>query len=257
VELNVPGQPIALALRPDTLVVQSREPASLVFFPRTGPGRAPEQAPTVVVLSNDSREDTGHAIFHSNSGAGIACASCHGEGGDDGHLWQFDSVGDRRTPSLLGTLAGTAPYHWAGEEKDISQLALDVLTGNMSGPTLDAGQTAALQSWLFALPGPTAATGIDASSAERGRALFNGTAGCASCHSGPMLTNSATVDVGTGGAFQVPSLVGVAARTPLFHDGCAATLADRFGECATATHGQTSQLSAGDIADLVSYLETL
>jgi hypothetical protein len=41
------------------------------------------------------------------------------------------------------------------------------------------------------------------------------------------------------------------------HDGCAATIADRFGACSTAGHGSTGSLSAGEISDLVSYLETL
>ncbi|MFI5042767.1 MAG: cytochrome-c peroxidase, partial [Acidimicrobiales bacterium] len=77
------------------------------------------------------------------------------------------------------------------------------------------------------------------------------------CHSGPKFTNNVTVDVGTGGAFQVPPLVGVGWRTPLFHDGCAATIADRFGSCATARHGSIGSLSTQDISDLIAYLETL
>jgi hypothetical protein len=41
------------------------------------------------------------------------------------------------------------------------------------------------------------------------------------------------------------------------HNGCAATLADRFGKCVTAGHGGVTQLSAGDVGDLVAYLESL
>jgi hypothetical protein len=41
------------------------------------------------------------------------------------------------------------------------------------------------------------------------------------------------------------------------HDGCALTIADRFGACATAAHGVTSGLSPQDIVDLTAYLETL
>jgi hypothetical protein len=63
--------------------------------------------------------------------------------------------------------------------------------------------------------------------------------------------------VGTGGAFQVPPLVGLGWRAPFLHDGCAGTLADRFGSCATSGHGNTSSLSSGDLSDLVAYLETL
>ena len=63
--------------------------------------------------------------------------------------------------------------------------------------------------------------------------------------------------MGTGGAFQVPPLVGVGWRTPLMHAGCATTLADRFGACATPGHGNTQSLSPQDIENLTAYLETL
>ena len=72
------------------------------------------------------------------------------------------------------------------------------------------------------------------------------------------MTDNATVDVGLGGAFQVPTLVGVVLRDPYMSNGCAATLSDRFGPCGGGDkHGHTSQLSASDIADLVAYLKTL
>lgn len=249
------GEAIAIALLPGhNIVVQSREPAQLELLSiETG------LAGDVIALSADSRSDTGHAIFHANSGAGIACASCHGEGGDDGHVWTFDQEGSRRTPSLRGTLDGTAPYHWNGEMKDISQLSDSVMTGRMNGPALDSKQKDNLQSWLFALPALPAPTGLDSAAVARGQALFASSAtGCASCHTGPRFTSSITVDVGTGDRFQVPSLIGVGARAPFLHDGCAATLTDRFGSCGGgAKHGNTSGLSTGDIGDLVTYLQTL
>lgn len=95
---------------------------------------------------------------------------------------------------------------------------------------------------------------------NRGKALFEdpARAACASCHSGPLLTNNSTVAVGTGGMFQVPSLRGVAWRGPFRHDGCAMTLADRFDPtCGGLAHGRTAELSAQDRADLVAYLQTL
>jgi hypothetical protein len=246
---TVQGQPTAVAvIGRGSYVVQSREPAQLELVPS---GR-------IITLSNDSREDTGHAIFHSNSGIGLACGSCHGEGRDDAHVWSFDQLGDRRTPSLLGTLEGTAPYHWKGDMKDIGQLVDDVMTGRMNGPSLADDQKSTLQKWLFALPGPSASTSLDAASVARGRALFESPGvGCTRCHSGPRYTTSATVDVGTGGSFQVPSLVGVSARAPYLHDGCAATLLERFGSCGGSKHGDTSKLSATDLDDLVNFLGTL
>jgi mono/diheme cytochrome c family protein len=237
------------------LVAFSREPAALFYVPV-------DDATTTYTrldLPGGSREDTGHAIFHSDTGQGIACASCHAEGGEDGLVWQFTKEGTRRTPSLRGTLAGTAPYHWAGELADVPALTHQVYENGMGGQALMGDQNAALASWLFALPAPPAQPASDAAAVQRGKTLFEGSAQCASCHAGARLTNNATVDVGTGGAFQVPSLVGVSMRTPLLHDGCAATMMDRLTTCASPDdqHGKTSQLAPSDLADLVAYLSTL
>jgi cytochrome c len=246
------GQPIALADRTQgttaQLVVQTREPAAL-FLP---------DSLTTIRLSNDSREDTGHDIFHSNSGGNIACASCHPEGGDDGRVWSFDKLGQRRTPSLRGTVQGTAPYHWGGEMQDFPTLVADVFQSRMSGPVLADDQTAALSGWVNRIPAPVAPAPLDPASAARGKTLFEGSASCSSCHGGAKLTNNASVDVGTGQAFQVPSLLGVGYREPFMHDGCASTLKDRFdGTCGGDLHGTILGLSDQDRSDIVAYLQTL
>lgn len=244
---KINGQAVAVAFRrANALVVQSREPAALELLPEH----------TMIFLEPGTREDTGHAIFHANSGGGVACASCHPEGGDDGQTWRLDSSGPSRTPSLLGTLAGTAPFHWRGDVPDLTTLSKSVMTGRMNGPALDGSQNAAFERWLFTLPRPRVATA--GAAAARGRTLFESeTVGCQGCHSGPRFTSSETVDVGTGGKFQVPSLVGVSTHAPFMHNGCAATLRDRFGPCGGFRHGVTSGLTPAEIDDLVSYLETL
>jgi hypothetical protein len=38
---------------------------------------------------------------------------------------------------------------------------------------------------------------------------------------------------------------------------CAATIADRFGKCSTAQHGNIASLSPTDVTNLTAYLETL
>jgi hypothetical protein len=57
----------------------------------------------------------------------------------------------------------------------------------------------------------------------------------------------------------VPSLVGVGSRGPFMHDGCAKTLADRFDPACGGDdrHGNTAGLSAGEIADLIAYMEAI
>jgi hypothetical protein len=264
----VPEQAIAAAFDGNGhLIVQMREPASLRILPVPRCGAftgSPLQGPlfnpiggTAVSLSSISRADTGHDIFHAAAGFAIACASCHPEGGDDGHIWILDGSA-RRTPSLRGTIAGTAPYHWPGDEADFPTLTADVYTGRMGGGTLLPEQTSALMQWVNAIPAPPAPSWIDSAAVLRGNVVFGrGDTGCTTCHAGPKLTNNQTLNVGTCGLFQVPPLVGVGWRTPLMHNGCAATLADRFGKCATSGHGNVAQLSAGDMSDLVEYLESL
>jgi hypothetical protein len=247
---EVLGQPIAVSFMGNgNVVVQSREPAVLSV-----PGGAP------ITLSTVSRSDTGHDLFHANSGAGIACASCHAEGTEDGRSWTFACEGTRRTQSLQIGLAGTEPFHWGGDEMNFTQLVNDVFVGRMSGPQLSSDQIGATLHWIDAQPRRTHTMPTDTAAIARGKALFNDPAhaACATCHNGASFTNNSTVDVGTGGKFQVPSLVGIGTRGPFMHDGCAATLRDRFGPCGGGDkHGVTSKLSSGQIGDLVTYLQTL
>jgi cytochrome c553 len=244
--------PIAVAFdASNDVIVQSREPAALWIFDAKG------GQPTSIELSTVGRADSGIDIFHTQAGALMACASCHPEGGDDGHVWLLGNDA-RRTPSLRGTIAGTAPYHWPGDEATLDVLVNDIYTVRMSGNLLKQDQRGALTGWVQSIPAPAAPSWLDASAVQRGSALFeNATVGCATCHSGTKLTNNTTVDVGTGGKFQVPPLVGIGARAPFLHDGCASTLLDRFGKCSTPGHGNITGLAASDIVDVAQYLESL
>jgi hypothetical protein len=245
------GEPIAVAFDGSgQVVVQSREPAMLAL-----PG-------ATISLSAVSRKDTGHMIFHANAGGFLACASCHAEGNDDGRVWNFTCQGARRTQSLqAGGLRGSEPFHWDGLETDMTRLMTDVFQGRMSGPVLAPEQIDGLMTWIDTQPRVAHTAPADTAAVARGRALFNDAsrAACATCHAGAALSNNQTVDVGTGGAFQVPSLVGIGSRGPFMHNGCAKTLADRFSDtaCGGANHGKVSGLSANEISDMITYLQSI
>jgi mono/diheme cytochrome c family protein len=247
---QVVGEPIAVAFAGDgSVVVQSREPAMLAFA--TGSN---------VTLSDTSRADTGHKVFHANAGGGIACASCHAEGDDDGRVWNFACTGARRTQSLQTGLRGTEPFHWSGDEVTIDALMKDVFVGRMSGPMLTIDQTTLMLNWIDGQPRPVRATPSDPAAVARGHALFNDTerVGCVSCHSGARFSNNQSMDVGTGAMFQVPSLVGIGTRGPFMHNGCAPTLRERFTpSCGGTKHGAVDHLSPAQLSDLIAYLESI
>lgn len=252
------GQVTAVAfVTPQLLVAQMREPAGIMFYELSAAGLQSGPAHTLD-LDQPSRNDSGHTMFHVTAGAGIACASCHPEAGDDGHTWTFSGFGPRRTQSLRGGILGTEPFHWNGDMRDFPMLVAEVFVKRMNGPTPDVERATLLAQWIDEQPA-LRATPPDAKAAFRGKSLFESSElGCGTCHTGDHLTNNQDAFVGTAAVVQVPSLIGVSFRAPFMHDGCAKTLADRFGPCGGGEqHGHTTQLTAEQKLDLTAYLESL
>ncbi|MDX2021284.1 MAG: c-type cytochrome [Deltaproteobacteria bacterium] len=247
------GQTTALAFDGNgRLIAQTREPAALEILSGTEPVK--------IALDTTSVADTGHSFFHMPVGvSALACASCHPEGGEDGRAWIFDTLGARRTQSLRGGWGDTGPFHWDGDMKDISQIMTDVFSSRMGGPALSSDQKLSVVNFVNSIANLKPSPSSDLAAVARGKALFNDDeVACATCHSGPQLTNNKSMNVGTKKAFQVPSLRGVAFRAPFMHDGCASTLSARFDKtCGGTSHGKVDQLSPAQLADLVTYLETL
>lgn len=243
-----PGQVTAAAFDgTSNLILQSREPAALyVGVSDTAP----------VVLDTDSRKSTGQIIFHMVTPSGAACASCHPEGGDDGTTWFFQEQGLRRTQSIWGGVLETAPFHWQGDLADMSALMLDTFVARMEGEVPSLTQVEALATFVESLPSPASPSVADADAVSRGKEAFS-RRGCSSCHAGSLYTNNLSYDVGTGGIFQVPSLLGVAYRAPYLHDGCARTLEERFGRCGGDNHGDLTDITESEISDLIQFLESL
>jgi hypothetical protein len=232
----------------DHAVFQVREPPAIFVDQNAIP------------LPGESAADEGHTIFHTATLEGIACASCHPEGGDDGRVWQFIGLGPRRTQNIRGGVLARVPFHWSGDIPDMDALVTDVLVGRMGGNPLSEPQTQALGAWMNAQPALAPPPPADPASVARGAQLFaEPSLGCTTCHSGPQMSTHQLVDVGTGGTFKVPSLIAVGYRAPYMHDGCAASLQDRFDPTCGGgdSHGVTGQLDAGQIDDLVAYLESL
>ncbi len=203
--------------------------------------------------------DVGHELFFGDSGGGIACASCHAEGGDDGLVWTFEGIGPRRTLEIRGGILGSEPFHWDGDMADFRHLAQQVFSTRMLGPELPDEYADALAAYIDGLTVPAHGDHVDPLAAERGRAIFESAeAQCSVCHGGPRLSTPGTFDVGTGGAFQVPSLVGVGLRAPYIHNGCADTLEERFSpSCGGTAHGHVEDLAPEELDDLIAYLHSV
>lgn len=256
------AQVTAVAFTPNgDLVYQVREPAALMVRPVAG-GTA--GTPTSIALGGVSVADTGHDLFHKDSGNGIACASCHMEGGDDGRVWKFNEIGDRRTQAVNIGLEDTAPFHWDGDIDNLHDLMGQVFVDRMGGVHQSRARLDTLSDWMFGVTAPAPPRAAEDVAAVRGRELFHSEeTECGTCHDGEKLTDNRTLAVGTGSrddAFQTPSLIGVAYRGPFLHDGCAGTMRERFTNEACGggeRHGKTSQLTDAQIEDLIAYMETL
>lgn len=252
--LDVPAVAIAaIPTTPRGIVVQTRQPSSIVIIDDIS-----NNQPRTLAFDDGTTLDTGYDLFHRDSGGGIACASCHPEGAEDGTVWRFSGFGERRTQSLQADLRATAPFHWDGTLPSVGSIMSEVFVQRMGGIHQSDARLAALRDWLFALQAPAPMRSSEDPAVLRGRMLFEST-GCTDCHNGEHLTNNRTANVGTGAALQVPSLVGIGYRAPFMHTGCAETLADRFDpSCGGGeSHGRVRSLVGEDVADMVAYLESL
>lgn len=246
--LHRPRAATALARIPGTsrFVAQYRDPAQLVIGDLLGNEYG------TIQLSGGRVEHIGHALFHEGAGTGVSCASCHPEGADDGHVWRFD-VGPRRTQTLTGGILSTLPFHWDGQVESVGAVMAGTFVGRMAGAMPTDDETASFGEWMDTLPA-RAAPQEDTAAVERGRALFEGDAGCLACHSGEMRTDNRNINVGTGGLFQIPALYETVYRSPFLHDGSIETLE----ELVASDHGTPPRsLTDAESADLVIYLRSL
>lgn len=246
---RVETQPIAGALHEGRVLLQTREPSEIIVVED---GVIVDRA----WLGGADVTSMGHAIFHATPegpASAITCASCHPEGRDDAHTWNFADIGLRRTQTLLGGVMQGAPFHWSGDIDDLDHLMNEVFTVRMGNRELTKNEVKGFASWLDDMP----ELNRTSKKVAGGEAAFE-EAGCSACHSGARFTNEKNKDVGTGEALQTPSLLGVKHRAPYMHDGCAETLVERFDEaCGGKDHGDFDTLSESEQAKLLEYLGTL
>lgn len=223
--------------------------------------------------------------------AWISCSSCHPDGDSDGRTWQ-NPEGLRNTQPMAG-LSWTHPVHWSADRDEVQDFEHTVRGKLMQGRGLLPGSlpeslgepisgrsksldalAAYTNSHRFPMS-PHAKNGLS-DAAKRGQELFfSEKTKCATCHSGPVYSDSKPVavaefavhDVGTGGddpselmgpKYDTPTLLGVYRSAPYLHHGKAATLEEVLTSANEGDkHGTTSHLTTEQVSDLVEFLKSL
>jgi CxxC motif-containing protein (DUF1111 family) len=137
-------------------------------------------------------------------------------------------------------------------------------------PDLVTSKLPALRAYQLSIAAPRPKSGsFDVAAAERGRAVFNGAAQCASCHVGATFTDvntgklHAAAETGVDGqyaartatkAYRTTPLRGLALHAPYFHDGSAKTLGDVVEHYRSA---RKLAITPQQASDLVEYLKSL
>lgn len=272
---NIGAQPRGLAFTPDgkELWVANLlgndlavvDPKSLRILRRVSLGPTTRKDPQM----------SGRYLFGSASivkGKQFSCNSCHPDGGTDGISWKFvhvpDALGqanDRNVKALRGHIADSSPYRWSGREPTLADFIREEIPGLMQGAKPTEAEVRALADYVGSLPLPPnpyrAPDGSFTASALRGKELFAGKAGCASCHAGSKTSGLHKVWIGTtppGVELQAPHLEGVYDTDPYLHDGKARTLEEIFSRYnPKKLHGKAHELSPTEIKDLLRYVKEL
>lgn len=184
---------------------------------------------------------------------GVACSSCHPDGGDDGVSWSTPE-GMRQTVMLAGRLTGTAPYGWTRQQGTLPEYISDT-SRRLGGTGLSPDDLSALASYIKHLPGPPRRHASPL--AEEGRKAFFD-AGCDSCHAGGPGTDHTSHEAASeiGVKYDTPSLFSIGQTGPYFHDGRYQTLEELLGD-RSSTMGTTSSLTPDQQRSIRAYLEAL
>ena len=227
----------------------------------------------------------GKQLFHSarvpdlTTDRWVSCAVCHFDGGMDGRTWLGFPDGPRNTPSLFG-VGQTPPVHWSGDLDELQDVegtirVIQAGTGLVEGEAYDslgpphAGLSEgldAMAAYMASLKVPPSPYAISQEEFERGEQVFM-QMGCDTCHPAPLYTDVQLHDTGTGNPtlernshgrgtqFDTPSLLGIWATAPYFHDGSAQTLADVFR--IGTDHNIAEGINETELDSLISFLLAL
>ena len=217
----------------------------------------------------------GEILFHdgeASSESWHSCATCHPDARVDGMNWDLlnDGTGNHKSTKSMVLAHKTPPCMALGvrANAEAAVAAGFVHIHFMPRQQSDYNDVDEYLKALVPVPGPAIQPdGTLSESAKRGKRLFHSPkTGCASCHSGPYLTDLKMHDVGTEAhndfgesEFDTPSLIEIHRTGPYLHDGRYTTLEDLLFK---GLHGdlkgeRLNQLTDQEKADLINYLLSL
>jgi cytochrome c peroxidase len=303
------GAPSAIALSADEMQAyvfcRTTNDIMVVDLDRHDPDLPFKPTPNAFVhfaedtLSPDAAK--GRRLFYDATdrvvSGGFACAGCHPDGRDDGHVWHeidtdnfftngfrgegvvgaVDASGHaRQTPMLAGRLDAPGPYGWQGESKDLESrlrvgFAMHQWAGTKSNAEYIVGLDRPKALVAFAREGlvPPPATPHEPTEQEKlGEAVFNREdTACATCHAAEKgFTDRSIVALGrpTRPGFDDETAAGFktpsllyVGGTPPYYHDGAESSLDALVLHNGSTMGKTSQLGSTEKAALVAYLQTI
>ncbi len=215
----------------------------------------------------------GERIFHDATYAfqrWHSCASCHAnEGRVDGLRWDFlaDGIGNAKDTVSLVWLHHTEPMNRRATVATAKECARGGLqsTNGLVPTEQDVEDLYAYLTSLRPMPSPHLdENGRRTAAAVRGKAIFEGRAGCAQCHPAPYFTDRKMHNVGVlspnepDGRYDTPSLIEAYRTGPYLHDGRAVTLREVLVEHnEKGLHGKVKGLSEQQLKDLIEYVKSL
>jgi YVTN family beta-propeller protein len=214
----------------------------------------------------------GEFYFHD---AGIcfqgwqSCASCHpGDARVDALNWDLlnDGIGNpKNNKSLL--LSHQTPPSMSIGIRDTAETAVRAGIRHILFTVQPEVVAASMDEYLKALqpvPSPHLVNGKLSDAARRGERIFR-QANCQDCHPPGLFTDLQSYSVGTyssweqeGTGYDTPTLIELWRTAPYLHDGSAVSLREVLTtRNPRDLHGKTSNLSPGQIDDLIAYLLSL
>ena len=203
---------------------------------------------------------------------GISCDTCHPNGAtnvnffvsgasdrpgnvDVSHAAFHYRQDDRlKNPVNIPSLRGvrlTAPYGRDGRFPDLRQFSRNVIMIEFGGPSPPEWQLDAMTAYMHELALPQNAR---KDAAIPGLQAYN--RHCVYCHAGARdFVQGHRWDVGTGGYFEAPSLLGLSETAPYLHDGSAATVREAAMAHIDAMTGQP--VSADSLEAALRYVDEL